>query len=307
MIAALDKSTWVPMVALAAFLCLGAGFLKYQDYQAEEELRERAEAREEAERAEAERARNWFVELQNESEEKIPDMLEGVRLGHTLEELREARPRARRSHQQSQELRFFSEQLANGSQVMYGFDRESDRLIQVQVMSRIPVEGLGPHLTAMNEVYGSPTGIWDCRGEGPPVRRFTWRGRVLGIADAVLLHPGGASITLFIGPTAHVGRSLERGGCQPISSRDQIDRFPVATGEDILVAAGIDPEEVRSEADQDRRVAEAAGIVVNDDGPPLHFERVSPEEVQALIERNEEDGIPLDMPYDPADAPPGLR
>ena len=175
--------------------------------------------------------------LGDESATLIPEMLSGVELGMSLDELRAARPAARAPARPASDptKMFLEEQLPNGANVMYGLERRSRRLLQVQVLSRMPaVEGIAPHLTAMNEQYGSPTGIWDCPDtEGLPTRRFTWRRAVTTVSDVFLVHPGGVSVTLYIAPSEVIERSLRMSSCRPVRSREELETFPVATAEQI--------------------------------------------------------------------------
>lgn len=234
---AIGRSTLIPaalVVALAGAAV--AGYLYWED-QRERERQLAEERREEAERARfAERAEQWHERLRAESGRLMPEVLGDVVLGMDVEALRAERPRARLERERTDPQKFFwEEQLGNGAQVMYGFDKVSSRLLHVQILSRMPTpEAIAPHLTAMNETYGTPTGVWDCPDtEGVPTRRFTWRGDVTSMADIFLLHESGISVTLYIAPTEVIHRSLMMSGCRPLESADQLEVFPVATREQL--------------------------------------------------------------------------
>lgn len=226
---------WLPLslfiVAIAAAI---GGYLWWQAREDAERARQR-EAREASRRERVERAQNWLVHLQDESRELIPEALGGIALGQTMGEVRTARPGAQASPNQDAQKVFLEERLGNGAQALYGFERRSGRLIQVQVLSLLPsAEAVAPHLVAMREQYGAPTGVWDCPNtEGVPTRRFTWRKNRVSVADVFLVHPGGISLTLYIAPSETIGASLQMSGCQPVRSREQLENFPVATREQL--------------------------------------------------------------------------
>lgn len=202
------------------------------------------------ERADAERRAQIRAERVAQAEEQVerlveesgalmPDVVEGVALGFTLEQVREARaPRITPSttHRDG-ELLIYEERLANGGQVIYGFDRPSQRLVQVQVLSLLPtVDAISPHLAAMNERYGRPTGIWDCPSTGGvPTRRFTWRGSQTTISDVFLIYGERVSLTLYIATSDQIQRSLAMSSCRPVAP-DRLDQFPVATPEQMQAA-----------------------------------------------------------------------
>jgi len=225
---------------VAAFVVLalcGGGVWGYVEWDARRQS-EAAEARRVAREADArerrEQAIAWVAAVQEESKEKMPPMLEGLGLGMTLDEVRHLRPQSQ-PHPTAREpgKLFLGERLRNGAEVVYGFEARSRRLLQIQIMSRMPVEGVGPHLAAMNEEYGRPTGIWDCpQTGGVPTRRFTWRGSEVALADIFLVHPGGVSVTLYIAATETIGLSLRRSACHPVEG-DAIGTFPTATAEQI--------------------------------------------------------------------------
>jgi len=222
------------LVALGVVVALGAGGYAYWRYRDAEEARELAH--QEAERAQRERdqlAHNieLVAHLENESRELMPGMLSGVALGMEREEVSHIRHAMAPSHQGGDPDKvFYEETLGNGATVMYGFQKRGLRLTQVQVLSLLPdVESLGPHLAAMNETYGSPTGVWDCPdAEGVPTRRFTWRKSLTTIADVFLIYRGRVSVTLYVAPSEVIGASLQRSRCVPVP-RERLANFPVAT------------------------------------------------------------------------------
>ncbi len=170
--------------------------------------------------------------LRRESARWMPDELKGIRLGITEEELRKLRPAARpdvRGERPEEPYHWLIESLG-GSEVRFAVSEEAGRLVRIQVLSKLPsLPALQAHLAAMNERYGSVSGLWRCAtGDGLPTLRFTWRGHRVAVADVVLIHPGGVSVTLDVGPDTLVGRSLQLGGCRPAAREDLDQPLPVA-------------------------------------------------------------------------------
>jgi hypothetical protein len=197
-------------------------------------------AREERRHAQRERAEAWLARLTEESAALMPEPLRGIALGMSLDEVRRARARRLIPSTQRGEttLLVFEEQLSNGGRVMYGFDPTSQRLVQVQVLSLLPtLDAIAPHLRAMHERYGRPTGIWDCPSTGGvPTRRFTWRGSTTTVSDVFLVYGNRVSLTLYIATSDQIGRSLAMAHCEPVPPH-RIDAFPIATPEQIRRAA----------------------------------------------------------------------
>ncbi len=200
--------------------------------------RQRAQAAADARAAErTARAERRERRLREESTRLMPELLEGLYLGIPLPDARRARPRMapdlESPNPEEETTIVFEERFTNGARAVYVFDREDDRLERIQVLSLLPnVEALGPHLVAMNEQYGHPTGMWDCPRTGNvPTRRFTWRHGETGIADIFLVYGNRVSVTLYIAPTAIIERSLRMAACQPVQSREQLENFPIASPE----------------------------------------------------------------------------
>lgn len=214
----------------AVLLVVGGGLWGMNAYEAHEvELRsERRESRREARRAEG---REALRELREESATLMPTLLEGIALGSSLEEVRALRGAAMIPDDRPAEegIQQWHERLPNGGEVMYGFEQRLGLLLQVQVLSPLPdVNAIAPHLAAMNEAYGSPTGIWDCPRTGDvPTRRFTWRRAETAVSDIFLIVGERVSLTLYITTSDRTGHSLARAGCTPITP-DALDVFPVA-------------------------------------------------------------------------------
>jgi hypothetical protein len=221
------RARW-PLLGLLVFLLIGgAGWVVWSQQREAEAERVEQERRMDRRTARlAQRQRR----LREESERLIPSVVGGVYLGMPVAEARQARRMAPDLTGQSEPgTRVFEEQLPNGSHAMYVFDRRTDRLQRLQVLSMIPTAGIAPHLTAMNEQYGPPTGIWDCPNTGGvPTRRFTWRHGETTVSDIFLVRGDQVSVTLYLAPSAVIARSLRMGGCRPIASADQIDTFPAA-------------------------------------------------------------------------------
>lgn len=172
--------------------------------------------------------------LRRESERLVPPLLEGIHVGMSLEDARRARPAMvpdlQSPNPEARSTLVFEERLANGARAVYIFARRDRRLERLQVLSLLPsTSAITPHLAAMNEQYGAPTGVWDCPDTGGvPTRRFTWRHGELTVSDVFLVHEGRVSVTLYIAPSAVIERSLRMGACQPVRDPSEIDRFPVA-------------------------------------------------------------------------------
>lgn len=219
------------MIAMGAALVLVAGgFWAIAAYQ-EGEADERRARREERHAERVEEGMEALRDLREESAEIIPDVLGDIALGMTLDEVRRVRGSAMAPDDRPAEegIRQWHERLPNGGEVMYGFEASVGVLLQVQILSLLPdVTAIAPHLTAMNEMYGVPTGIWDCPRTGDvPTRRFTWRRSETGISDIFLIVGERVSLTLYITTVERTAQSLSRAGCQPIAP-DALDSFPVA-------------------------------------------------------------------------------
>lgn len=228
MLRAVSRETLVPLaVALLVAALGGGGVMLYQAHQ-EEVARV---AREERAAERSAHADEELEELRTESGALMPAVVEGVALGMSLEEVRALRHTrmSRSSSERDPGLGMYVERLPTGSEVVYLFDDATDRLVQVQVLSMMPqVEAIAPHLTAMNERYGTPTGIWDCPATGDvPTRRFTWRSAQTAIADVFLIYEGRVSVTLYVTTSERMEASLARSACHPVG-RDEVGTFPVA-------------------------------------------------------------------------------
>ncbi len=195
------------------------------------EVVQQARVREE----QAQRSRDLDIvrAVRNESETLMPEQLRGLQLGMSRDELTRLRPKVRSSPVRDPKRLYIEEQLENGAQVMYGLDPVSGGLIQVQILSLLPnTAAITPHLGAMSEKYGRPTGVWDCAqtDETLPMRRFTWRKRIAGVMEALLIFRDQVSTTLYIAPNEVLAESLQDGRCSP-TPRDRVDNFPVTTEE----------------------------------------------------------------------------
>jgi len=219
------------VLALGAVMLVVVGGLwgmsAYEDHQTEIRS-ERRETRREERRA---AGREQLLELREESRALMPTLLDGVALGTSLEEVRALRGAAMIPDDRPAEegIQQWHERLSNGGEVMYGFEERLGLLLQVQVLSLLPdVNAIAPHLRAMNEAYGSPTGIWDCPRTGDvPTRRFTWRRAETAVSDIFLIVGERVSLTLYITTSDRTAHSLARAGCTPITP-DALDVFPVA-------------------------------------------------------------------------------
>ncbi len=199
----------------------------------------------EAEQAEERRQRDerWEA-IGAESRELIPGIIDGVELGMGLTQAQQRRPRmasnaATATNPENPGLRFMEEDLPNGARAVYGFEIESQRLQRIQILSLLPsADAIGPHLAAMNETYGTPTGIWSCPNTGGiPTRRFTWRHGRNTVSDVFLVYNGRVSVTLYIAPSGVIFASLRRANCTPVTSREDAAQFPVTTEEQMMNTA----------------------------------------------------------------------
>jgi hypothetical protein len=191
-----------------------------------------------AARARAARARERREQLREESGHLMPDPIRGIALGMRIGDVRRARPHMSTSGRngstvEEPNLVLYEENLENGARVVYGFD--DARLDRVQVLSLLPnTSAIAPHLRAMNDRYGRPTGMWDCPNTGSvPTRRFTWRHGPTTVSDIFLIYGGRVSVTFYIAPTEVMSRSLTRSSCVPLTD---IERFPVASPEEVTGA-----------------------------------------------------------------------
>ncbi len=232
---AIRSTTWVPLLIVAGVVGLCAGALALIDYTQEEgERSDWVEHRRQAEVRQEQREQDWFETAAEESRGLVPELIGNVSFGMTEEELAAARPNADATDSRTDTEKFwYQEMFSIGAQAMYGFDTDSRRLVQIQVLSRLPNgSAVGPHLAAMHDTYGVPTGIWHCPDTGGvPTRRFTWRRGVTTIMDILLAHAGGVSQTLYLAGSEVIEGSLRQGGCRPIRDREEMRTLPAVIGE----------------------------------------------------------------------------
>ncbi len=164
------------------------------------------------------------------SQRLLPEGYQGVFLGMRLSDLRAARRAMQRSNQRRPSGEVWEEDDASGARVVYLIS-EHGLLSQVQFMSRLErTDELAPHFTALQQRYGTPTGIWDCpeTEEAPTLRRFTWRREGASMMEAVLIYGQTISITLVVAPTEDIGAALQRSRCTAVQNPQQLAAFPVA-------------------------------------------------------------------------------
>lgn len=227
----MSRETLVAL-GVALLAVLGGGYVwSVWTESAEEERRVEREERREARRGEA---LAQLEELRDETRALLPELLGGVALGMSLEDVRGLRHSAMSREDRRSEgdpyLSLWHERLPNGAEVMYGFDDRVDLLMQVQIMSMLPdTSAIAPHLAAMNDTYGPPTGIWNCPATGDvPTRRFTWRRAESAVSDIFLILPNGrVSVTLYVATSERTAQSLARSGCHP-ATPEELETFPVA-------------------------------------------------------------------------------
>ena len=225
-------------VGLFALAGTAYGVWRWRESVAEDDERRARQAREEREQEREDERIERVARLQEESSALIPELIRPVALGMERNEVRRHRPRSTpQLENRDESLDWLEERFANGAQALYGFSKRSNRLIQVQILSLLPDSGaVGPHLTAMNETYGRPTGIWDCPDTGGvPTRRFTWRRAHTTVADVFLIYRGRVSVTLYIAPSETIHASLLRARCVPATA-ETLPEFPVTT-EDQMAAS----------------------------------------------------------------------
>lgn len=227
------RTRWKPwLIAGVGVAVLVGGALYIREQQLVEENAQ-SQARQARQREREQRIEEHWAGVEEESRGLIPELLSGVALGMRLDDVRRARPAMTVPTGETpgeEGVRLMEERFQNGARAVYVFEEESERLQRVQVLSLLPsVDAVAPHLTAMNEQYGSPTGVWDCPDTGGvPTRRFTWRHGRTTVSDVFLVYGGRVSVTLYVAPTPVIARSLRIGRCHVIT-RDQLEHFPVAT------------------------------------------------------------------------------
>ncbi|MCC6873556.1 MAG: hypothetical protein IT378_04535 [Sandaracinaceae bacterium] len=232
----MSRRSWIVLIAAVVLALIG-----FVGWWGLREASEQARAdRDAASRERAEREARRDGAARSESADLMPDVLRGLALGMTLDEVRASRSAGGASPSAigasrgpgfgEPGLSALEEQLPNGARVVYGF--RDERLERLQVLSLLPsAEAIGPHLAAMNARYGTPTGAWDCpQTGGVPTRRFTWRHARTTVSDVFLIYGGRVSVTLYIAPSSVIAQSLARSSCRPISA-DELEVFPVATPE----------------------------------------------------------------------------
>jgi len=200
-------------------------FLDAREESQQRELRE--QRREEL----AQRADERYDAFRRESPNVLPEPLAGAEIGMRERELRAARPSAQTdTAQRSAAQKWLLEHLASGSVALYGFN--DDHLALIQVQSQIDPRGVGPHLTAMREEYGAPSGVYRCAPVGGiGTLRFVWRKSHLSVQDIFLFHTGGVAVNLYVAPTDTIATSLQMSQCRPIRSRADLEDLPIATPE----------------------------------------------------------------------------
>lgn len=230
----MSRETWMPLAIVVGVAIALAGAWSWMGAQ-REEARESEHAARVREQEEAEA--HEVEEMRSESAALVGDVLPGVELGTNIDAVRAARPTGAVAPSTSHTdpgFELYEEELANGAQVMYAFDATSHGLERVQILSQLDsVEGIVPHLTAMHDRYGAPTGIWDCRDAGGiATRRFTWRRSHTALADILLVYGGRVSVTLYATTNEQMAQSIRRSGCVP-TPRDQIEQLPTSSPEQI--------------------------------------------------------------------------
>lgn len=221
-------------IALAVILLGGSALLYVQHVERDKEAA-RAHAEALVRRAERDQARavELVAAVEEQSQALMPAMIRGVAIGMDENELRHVRPlvRAAQSAHEPGKV-WLEEMLANGAQILYSLDAGSHRVLQVQVLSVLPShDAITPHLAAMNDQYGTPTGVWDCPAtDGLTTRRFTWRKNLASLMDVFLIYGERVSLTLYIAPTETIQQSLALAHCHPVARAD-LDTFPVVAPE----------------------------------------------------------------------------
>lgn len=222
------------LLLVLAGLVLGAWWWKRREDEAAAARALAAQtARTESEAAaRVESALDVIARVQDESRALMPAPLTNVSIGMLQAELQ--RTRRVVTAEATREYSWLKETLSNGAEVMYGFDPDAYRLMQVQVLSTISREqDFARHLSAMNDTYGVPTAAWNCEDDdGIPTRRFTWRKGLSSVMDVILVYGTRASLTLYIAPTEIIAKSLEKGHCVPVGGAAVAD-FPEAPADRI--------------------------------------------------------------------------
>ncbi len=190
-------------------------------------------------------ARTVLRLIADESSRWMPEGLGDVHLGMTLAALRARRPRLQPGRGARPGTLLWDETLDSGARLVTEFGARAQVLVRVQVLSRLDdPAGLGAHFAALRARFGEPTGFWDCpeAADASPIRRITWRGARTTLTEAVLVHAGGASVTLVVAANEDVARALTASACTPVTA-ETLGRWPIAR---VLRGERIDVTEMRS-------------------------------------------------------------
>jgi hypothetical protein len=172
------------------------------------------------------------TELAQASRSRLPADLAGVFLGMDEDALKAARPSARR-HPRSDapDYYVYHERRSPAGQVLYLFQRSTQRLARVQLAEQLPDDAALPvRIQRLQQRFGAPSGIWDCPMVAGqlPTRRFSWtRGGAgdLGIMDVVLLLGPRVLATTYFGEIGDIQGSLRSAGCVP-TPPERLSKFP---------------------------------------------------------------------------------
>jgi hypothetical protein len=214
--------------ALLAVLALGgAGLWAWSERAAEAREREAAAARR-AEERRTEAEAHWAA-VREESRPILPAVAGGLALGMPRSEVLErvgglAPMGGDAARSDDRDLEAYATNLPGGRRMVALFGRDDARLKRVQLLGTLPgPQALGPHLQALNDTYGRPSGSWDCpvTGQHPlPTRRFTWRGEHVVLVAILLVVGDRVSTTLDVAEIDRVAASLRRSRCHPTASED---------------------------------------------------------------------------------------
>jgi hypothetical protein len=185
--------------------------------------------------------------LREESARFMPEPYLDLWIGEPLSEFRAGHPESRPYEAKADPERLLWHELQEpgGLIVRLGFGNAEAplgrRLRSVQFMSLLqaPVgpnapttvetveawrqwltRAYAPHLAALRDKYGEKADVYSCAGAAEhPIVRIVWRGQLLAVTVAFMMHDKGLSSTLMVTPLDTAERYIRATQCQWIQDR----------------------------------------------------------------------------------------